>query len=57
MIFLIVYTLYGFARQVSGETRVGFFASRAIKIGEPLTYECRYFKQFILLFCKEDMLS
>ncbi|TKW40246.1 hypothetical protein SEVIR_1G233400v4 [Setaria viridis] len=27
--------------QVSGETRVGFFASRAIKIGEPLTYEYR----------------
>ncbi|CAL4968297.1 unnamed protein product [Urochloa decumbens] len=27
--------------QVGSETRVGFFASRAIKVGEPLTYEHR----------------
>ncbi|CAO2046545.1 unnamed protein product [Urochloa humidicola] len=27
--------------QVGRETRVGFFASRAIKVGEPLTYEYR----------------
>ena len=36
---------YGFARLVEGETRVGVFASRSIKVGEPLTYDYRYFKQ------------
>ncbi|RVW14456.1 hypothetical protein CK203_090788 [Vitis vinifera] len=29
-------------RQVEGETRVGVFAARSIKAGEPLTYDYRY---------------
>ncbi|KAL6973784.1 Histone-lysine N-methyltransferase ashr3, variant 2 [Sarracenia purpurea var. burkii] len=29
-------------RQVDGETRVGVFAARSIKIGEPLTYDYRF---------------
>lgn len=38
----------GFARQVDGETRVGVFASRSVKVGDPLTYDYRYFNQ---IFC------
>jgi len=32
------------ARQVDGKTRLGVFASQAIKVGMPLTYNYRYFK-------------
>ncbi|EYU37135.1 hypothetical protein MIMGU_mgv1a0047192mg, partial [Erythranthe guttata] len=28
--------------QVEGETRVGVFASKAIEVGEPLTYDYRF---------------
>ncbi|XP_050215222.1 histone-lysine N-methyltransferase ASHR3 isoform X2 [Mercurialis annua] len=38
--------------QVEGETRVGVFAARAIKVGEPLTYDYR-----IVLQCYEQIFS
>ena len=51
---------YDFARQVDGETRVGVFASRSIKVGEPLTYDYGYFKQsfsFIALTMRTYILN
>ncbi|KAM6552989.1 hypothetical protein CsatB_013751 [Cannabis sativa] len=33
---------YDHLKQVDGETRVGVFASRLIKVGEPLTYDYRF---------------
>jgi hypothetical protein len=40
--------LYDFSRQVEGETRVGVFASRSIKVGATLTYDYRYLQRIIL---------
>jgi len=37
------------ARQVNGKTRLGVFASQTIKVGMPLTYNYRYFKQTSVL--------
>ncbi|KAL5213291.1 hypothetical protein ABZP36_024138 [Zizania latifolia] len=39
--------------QVDGETRVGVFASRAIKVGEPLTYDYRFvhFGEKVKCYC------
>lgn len=35
-------------RQVDGETRVGVFALRPIKVNEPLTYDYRYLYPLLL---------